>query len=105
MTEKKDTYNGWTNYATWRINLELLDDWATYHTEDKDYEKFDSIARLADHLKDYAESAVEATAHETPSPNFALDYALAFMSEVNYYEIAKNIAHDFPNIINDNMPL
>ena len=20
-----DTYNGWTNYATWRINLEMLD--------------------------------------------------------------------------------
>ena len=22
---KKETYNGWTNYATWRINLEIFD--------------------------------------------------------------------------------
>ena len=21
-----DTYNGWTNYATWRINLEIFSD-------------------------------------------------------------------------------
>lgn len=20
-----DTYNGWTNYATWRVNLEMFD--------------------------------------------------------------------------------
>ena len=27
MTDK--TYNGWTNYATWRVNLEVFDggDW------------------------------------------------------------------------------
>jgi hypothetical protein len=22
---KKETYNGWTNYATWRVNLEIFD--------------------------------------------------------------------------------
>ena len=21
----KETYNGWTNYATWRVNLEMFD--------------------------------------------------------------------------------
>ena len=25
MTTNDTTYNGWTNYATWRVNLELLD--------------------------------------------------------------------------------
>ena len=24
-TMKDTTYNGWTNYATWRVNLELFD--------------------------------------------------------------------------------
>jgi len=23
------TYNGWTNYATWRVNLELFDNFIT----------------------------------------------------------------------------
>ena len=23
---RSDTYNGWTNYATWRVNLEILGD-------------------------------------------------------------------------------
>ena len=25
MNTTDNTYNGWTNYATWRVNLELFD--------------------------------------------------------------------------------
>ncbi len=34
-------YNGWTNYATWRVNLEILGDiqWASDETVTADYLK------------------------------------------------------------------
>tara|TARA_R110000803_G_scaffold169837_1_gene232873 strand:+ start:307 stop:528 length:222 start_codon:yes stop_codon:yes gene_type:complete len=39
IKEHPDSYNGWTNYATWRINLEILGDIDWYETEhvDVDY--------------------------------------------------------------------
>lgn len=99
MEDKK--YNGWTNYATWRINLEIFDSWATDHTQDKDFEKFESITDLVDHLKDYAEECVHSTSlAERGQTNFALDYALEFMSYVNYCEIAEHIVEDYPQIMN-----
>ena len=49
-----EKYNGWTNYATWRVNLESVID-------------------------------------ETTPDGIAKDYALAFVSDVNYYEIAENL--------------
>jgi len=59
----RDTkYNGWTNYATWRINLEILGD---IEFEEK---------VSADYLEDIVE-----------------DVARAFIDEVNFYEIAKDI--------------
>ena len=39
MSDKK--YNGWTNYATWRVNLEIIDghDWYECEHVDADYVK------------------------------------------------------------------
>ena len=46
---KNDTYNGWTNYATWRVNLEIFDglDPTSY------FSAFDpeDVSGLADSLK------------------------------------------------------
>lgn len=66
-------YNGWTNYATWRINLEIFDggNWNRYSADD-----------LKEYVTDYLEQ---------DSSGLALDYALAFISEVNWYEIAKHL--------------
>jgi hypothetical protein len=33
IKEHPDSYNGWTNYATWRVNLEILGDMDWYETE------------------------------------------------------------------------
>ena len=30
---KDNTYNGWTNFETWKINLEVLDDYPSYLIE------------------------------------------------------------------------
>jgi hypothetical protein len=69
-------YNGWTNYATWRVNLEILGDI-----------EFD-YAVTADDLQEIVEDCVF-----TNRSNGGLieDYARAFLSEVNYVEIAESI--------------
>jgi hypothetical protein len=66
------TYNGWTNYATWRVNLELFDG--------------SEEAWTAESAKDFAEEII----YSTTSEGVASDYALAFLSEVNWYEIAEH---------------
>ena len=43
---KQETYNGWTNYATWRINLEIV--------EDIEFETH----QTAEDIKDLVESVV-----------------------------------------------
>ena len=62
--------NGWTNYETWRVNLEFFDGTDCEFT--------------ADSAKESAESYIE----ETTEPGFARDLALAFLSQVNWQEIA-----------------
>lgn len=78
---KNEKYNGWTNYATWRINLEIFDPY------DSDGIKVDSES-----CKDYATELVSEGAE-----GFALDYALAFLSEVNWHEIAEAINNSLEN--------
>lgn len=79
--------NGWSNYATWRINLELISD------IEKDEIMLPtpySVSELADYLREYAQDAVSASVGDPEGQCLALDYALSFLSEVNWYEIAKH---------------
>jgi hypothetical protein len=71
------TYSGWTNYATWRVNLELFDGYET------DGQPVDH-----DSIKDMAEEIVLGEADEQ---SLAHSYAYAFLCEVNWYEIAESI--------------
>jgi hypothetical protein len=64
------TYNGWTNYATWRVNLEMFDGSEETWT--------------ADSARDFVEDVI---IDSTPD-GIARDYALAFISDVNWHEIA-----------------
>jgi len=63
-------YNGWTNYATWRVNLELFDG----------YEGTLS----ADTAREIAEEYIDGSSSE----GLARDYARAFIADVNWREIA-----------------
>ena len=76
MSEK---YNGWTNYATWRINLEILGD--------IEFEKPVTI----DELKEIVEECVFTNFDTCKTPRLIEDYARAFISEVNFYEIERHI--------------
>jgi len=85
------TYNGWTNYATWRVNLEIFDGMTL---EDFGYEAVQEsydFDHLEDVLKEYAEEAIE----QTSTPGLARDYALAFLSDVHWLQIAGHLIDDF----------
>ena len=84
MTER-NTYNGWTNYATWRIQLEIFDG---MNLAEWNLDRFD-IFELADWLKEYAGEVVE----QTSTPGLARDYAMAFLADVNWAELARAM-HD-----------
>ena len=77
------TYNGWTNYATWRVNLEIFDDFRVM-----DKELMDDVYELSQYLRETAEVYIEDSSTED---GLARDYALAFLSDVNWFEIAKHM--------------
>lgn len=86
MSQDK-TYNGWANYATWRINLEIFDG--------MDFTGFSNdVSILADQLKDYANEIVFMDIPKDRMCSLVSDYAGAFLDEVNWYEIAKNIIQE-----------
>jgi hypothetical protein len=87
QTQTKETYNGWTNYATWRIALEWFDNFNVDEHEMDAYE-------LSQQLQTYVENTLEET---TVQSQIVLDYALAFTSEVNWYEIAEHLINDQNN--------
>jgi len=88
-----NTYNGWTNYATWRVNLEIFDGLNPH-----EYGGFSGAvagegdaAQLANLLKYYAEDYIT----ETSTIGLACDSALAFIAEVNWLEIAEHMVADY----------
>ena len=87
MTQS-NTYNGWTNYATWRVNLEIFDGMQLEDMFGDDNTDADDIA---ERLKEWAEEIME---NDTPDGGLARDYALAFLADVNWHEIAMHLIGD-----------
>jgi hypothetical protein len=103
MNEK---YNGWTNYATWRVGLEIINDMrlddfgVEYHFptdksrsyggehDGEDHDMIDT-SDLADAMRDYVQDHIEET-----SEGVAKDYAFAFLSDVNWYELAEHMIEE-----------
>lgn len=83
-------YKGWANYATWRVCEDLFYNYidngdAPWHF-DLDQESND----LGIDLKKYAQDRVDnGDAHGPYS--LAVDYALAFLNEVDFRQIAKHV--------------
>lgn len=85
-------YNGWTNYATWRVNLEVFDQLTIgdfWGYEEESPENVDAY-ELSHVLKDYTAEIIEETSNE----GLARDYAIAFISDVNWYEIAEHLINE-----------
>lgn len=74
-------YNGWTNYATWRINLELIDGY-----------EFDEH-QTAESLEDFVEEIAFAHIED----GIVKDYARAFLLDVNWHELAEHLNDNLEN--------
>jgi len=86
-----DKHNGWTNYATWRVKLEWFDNFDLCvdfgHYTEADLVSLDACD-LANDLKELVEMQLECDA---PTDTNAYAYAMAFLSDVNWYEIATHV--------------
>jgi len=89
MSDK--TYNGWTNYATWRVNLEIFDGFDPYDYFSDNQADMEDL--LPENLKEYTEGLIYDMGGG--EGNIAVDYALAFLKEVNWYEIAKHMIEEY----------
>ena len=88
-----DKYNGWTNYETWRINLEMIDGMtaADFGVIERDPNYRDcAVEDLAERLESYVAEVVEADAK-----GFALDLATSFLARVDWEEIAEHMIDDY----------
>lgn len=65
-------YNGWSNYSTWRIALEFFDG----ITESLDAEACQDI--VEEHIQEHSKYSAQ-------------DYAMAFIADVNWREIAEHL--------------
>jgi hypothetical protein len=81
-------YNGWTNYSTWRVNLEMIDGLDLREMGWKRLDKYD----LADALKEYV---VEVLSDGCKHEGLVFDYAMAFISDVNWREIAESMIENY----------
>jgi hypothetical protein len=73
-----EKYNGWNNYETWRIHLEILGDI-----------EFDEPVTV-NQLKEIVEDVVFSQFNDKQL--YLMEgYARAFISEVDFYEIMENI--------------
>lgn len=87
-------HNGWHNYATWRIALEVFDNEAEYRAENE--ESYDDISDLAEVLKDSVEEMID---NAVPNDMIVAGWANAFIDDVDWYEIAEHIVEEAPQLI------
>ena len=88
----EQTYNGWTNYATWRVNLEIVDGFDP--SDIFENSRAESPAELTRELADYLEGMATEFL-ENSGGGVALDYAMAFINGVNWDEIAEHYVEDY----------
>jgi hypothetical protein len=82
-----DEYNGWSNYATWRVHLEMFDGMDPADM----FPGVTDMLDLTEAIRYYAREHIEET-----SSGIARDYALAFLSNVNFHEIARHMQDAYP---------
>jgi len=78
-------YNGWTNYETWRVNLEVFDGLDM----SEEIRMADDVDYLADYLSEMVDETVCGDAD-----GLAKDYARAFLSNVDFHQIAARMMED-----------
>lgn len=92
------THNGWTNYATWRVNLECIDgiNWVREDITGDEKEVLE-VYQVADFLKNAVEQMIGEYGER--EEGLAYDYAMAFLDDVNWNEIANSVIEKYPAIM------
>lgn len=88
-----ETYNGWTNYETWIINLHLMNDPVPYELVREMVNEWwdgEHVSLLGDHLKENLEMML----YVDDSP-LATDLLRAALGRVNWLELAEIYVSDF----------
>lgn len=97
MSDNK--YNGWTNYSTWRVQLEVIDGLEPEHFDLEEGEQMTlvDVHELSEAIQSYAEEIIfsECRYDERRPTSLVEDYARAFLSDVNWYEIALHFVDNF----------
>jgi len=87
-----ETHNGWTNYATWRVNLELCDG-MTAEDFGITHENKDDAHQI---IKDW----VEGLTDEYPD-GFVKDYCMSFLNEVDWHDIGRHYVDEMDDDTDD----
>ena len=84
------TYNGWTNYETWKHNLEFIN--AEYWSEVFSDEAIEAsgIEDATDYLEDALREEFEEYI-DTIDDGYAVSVMNAYATEINFREIASHI--------------
>tara|TARA_R100001510_G_C7634260_1_gene192692 strand:+ start:1059 stop:1367 length:309 start_codon:yes stop_codon:yes gene_type:complete len=94
-----ERYNGWANYATWRVNLELIDDnwdyWSVSLEEMEGEDEADIQYTLTQEIEEYVQQVMDANDPGDDMSNLIRSYADAFLADVSYYEIAKHLIEQY----------
>jgi hypothetical protein len=83
-------YNGWSNYATWRVNVELCEDIVSRMLNRAEYGDLEpGWIALAGVLRRECETVVDY-GKAGSAIDFAQAFARAFLAQVNWREIAEH---------------
>ena len=87
-----ETYNGWTNYATWRVNLEIFDGFnpSEYYSESD----MENLHEMRGRLKEYAEYVIFECC-ESNIQSLAELYAPDFLSNVDWRAITNHVLKNY----------
>jgi hypothetical protein len=80
-------HNGFANYSTWRVKTDVFKD---FDLDDWCLDMLDSV-ELAGWMKDHVSEIIE----EAAQPGLARDFAMAFIADVNWQELAQTARDEY----------
>ena len=110
MTERDTTYNGWTNWETWLVNLWIDNDGyaggslGVSEEADRiveqalnDNEQHEALEESVGTLADWIEERLNEDLKVDEAKGLLLDILSGTLGSVNWYEIAKHYCEDALN--------
>lgn len=87
------SYNGWSNYETWRINLEMVDGMSL---EDFGFDGTETVhaKHLGEMIREYCEDIIVQQV-DGLSHRLGVDIVLSFLDRVDWTEIATHLIDDY----------